>query len=131
MNAPLITGLYAGILGLYFFILTANVSARRGKSGISLHDGGDAGLDLAIRRHGNFAEVVPLALLLIGLLEMNGGPDIGIHVLGLGLTLVRLVHPIGINAETPMKLTRFLGGFGTGAVTVVAAVWLIYLFLSH
>lgn len=130
MVAPLITGFYAGILGLFFFALTANVSARRGKLGISLHDGGDAGLNLAIRRHANFAEVVPLALLLIALLEMNGGPDLGIHVLGLALTLVRLVHPFGINAENPMKFFRFCGGFGTGMVTVAAAGWLIVLFLA-
>ena len=41
MQLPIITGLYAGLLGIFLCVLTAQVGILRGKLGISLYDGGD------------------------------------------------------------------------------------------
>ena len=76
--------------------LTALVIARRAKSGVSFLDGGDTVLTRRMRAHGNFTETAPLALLLMGLLELAAAPR-GL-LLGLaGLLIVgRLLHAAGV-----------------------------------
>jgi uncharacterized membrane protein YecN with MAPEG domain len=63
----------------------------RGKTGISVGDGGNIELLLAMRRHANFIEVVPLALIIIALSEMNGAPGWAIHAMGAVLTVAGCV----------------------------------------
>ena len=79
--------------------LTALVIARRARSGISLLDGGDTALTRRMRAHGNFTETAPLALLLMGFLELAAAPR-GL-LLGLaGLLIVgRLLHAVGVIAQ--------------------------------
>ena len=67
-----ITALYAGLLGLLSIVLAVQTGQIRGSTGITLGDGGNDELILAMRRHANFVEFVPIALILIGLLELNG-----------------------------------------------------------
>jgi uncharacterized membrane protein YecN with MAPEG domain len=76
--------------------LTALVIARRAQSGISLLDGGDTALTRRMRAHGNFTETAPMALLLIGLLELAAAPRT--LLLGLaGLLIIgRLLHAVGV-----------------------------------
>lgn len=42
---------------------------------------------LAMRRHANFIEFVPLALVLIAMLELNGVSTTASHALGAGLVV--------------------------------------------
>ena len=72
MHAP-ITALYAGLLGILMLILAFRVVAVRRTTSIGLGDGGHALLLSRIRIHGNAAEYVPLALILMLILELNGG----------------------------------------------------------
>lgn len=76
--------------------LTALVIARRAQSGISFLDGGDTELTRRMRAHGNFTETVPLALLLMALLELAGASR-GL-LLGLASLLIagRLLHAVGV-----------------------------------
>ena len=53
------TTLYADLLGL----------SLHGRLNISVGDGGNRDLQVAVRRHANFTEWVPLALILIALLD--------------------------------------------------------------
>ena len=71
MSAPVITALYAGILGFLMIGLAVAVGRVRGSSKISIGDGGDVDVIVAMRRHANFVEFVPLTLLLIALLELS------------------------------------------------------------
>ena len=80
MQLPIITGLYAGLLGIFLCVLTAQVGILRGKLGISLYDGGDKQLGLTIRRQANLTEQAPMALIVIALVEM--GVFVGILVVG-------------------------------------------------
>ena len=82
MTLPAITGLYAGILGFLFIVLSARVSIMRAKLGISLYHADDHGMGVAVRQHGNLAENLAFALVLIALVEMSGGPAWAIHSLG-------------------------------------------------
>lgn len=88
-----ITPLYAGALGLWFLVLSVRVVlGRAGPGRPSLGDGGDPLMQRRIRGHANFGEYVPLALLLIALLELAGQPAWVLHALGATLLLGRLLH---------------------------------------
>jgi uncharacterized membrane protein YecN with MAPEG domain len=82
LTAPLITALYAAIIGLLAVILTANVIRNRFVLKIENGDGGTATMGMAIRAHANLAQHAPLALLLIGYAEAMGTGKTIIHVLG-------------------------------------------------
>ena len=91
-----ITALYAGLLALLFLALSAAVIRQRGASRISLGTGDDPGLIGRFRAHGNFAEYVPLGLLLMALVEIGGAPAWHMHLLGLLLLCGRLCHAAGL-----------------------------------
>lgn len=103
--------LYAGLSGLINMGLAFPAGQLRGKTGISVGDGGNADLLPAMRRHGNFTEFVPPALMLIGLLEMNGVSSTAIHTFGALLVLFRLCHAFGLKAGS---MNNPLTGIGTG-----------------
>ena len=119
--------IYAGILGLMSIAISAKAGGLRGKTGISIGDGGNQEMLLAMRRHANFVEYVPLALILIWLMEANGAPNLAIHCLGAGLVVTRLCHAVGLKADTIQGAGRLVGAAGTALVTVVASIWVIVL----
>lgn len=125
-----ITALYAGIMGLILFALDFHVGGMRGRKKISVYDAGDREMAIAVRRQGNFIEHVPLALILIGVLELSGASALGLHLLGGGLTIARIAHPFGLDYEVPNKPARLVGAGLTGLVTVVASIWAIWTFVS-
>jgi len=128
---PIVTALYAGLLGLLGFAVAVPAGRIRGKLGISCGDGGNPELLLAMRRHANFVEWVPLGLILIALLELNGASRLAIHALGALLLMSRVLHAVGIRTDTIKSLPRFLGATGTIIVILVSSVWLIVAFVSH
>lgn len=125
---PVITALYAGILGLMSIALAFPAGSLRGKLQVSVGDGGHPELLLAMRRHGNFVEYVPLALILIGLLELNGVTGTAIHAFGAGLVVARICHAVGLKADTVNSVPRGIGAGGTALITIVASAWAITLF---
>ena len=130
MTPPLITALVAAILGLWFILLSLNVVRMRVKSGISIYYGDNKELAVAIRRHGNLAENVGLALILLALLEMLGGPDMAVYILGAILILVRIIHPFGLNFDSPNRVARAIGGIGTTSILLVTSIWLIVIYIG-
>lgn len=92
MNTPLLTLLFAGVCALLQCLLTVLVILRRAQSGVNLMDGGDKPLLKRIRAHGNFTETVPMALILIGLLELRGLQSTWLWALGICLILGRVLH---------------------------------------
>jgi len=119
---PQITAIYAALLGLMMIGLSGYVSAKRAKTGVSIGDGGDPALLERIRRHGNFTEAVPIALLLMALAEMLGAGNGWIHAAGIILVGARLVHPIGIMAAEVNSMFRFAGSMGTFVAMLIAIV---------
>ncbi|MEH3144846.1 MAG: MAPEG family protein [Methylobacterium frigidaeris] len=98
MVFPATTAICAALLTLVFLVLSAWVMARRLSSDV-LHGAGDDEVLLKrMRSHANFAEYVPLALLLVALLEAHGASRGLVQGL-LGLLLIgRLLHPFGMIA---------------------------------
>ena len=130
MTPPLITALVAAVLGLWFILLGFNVIKLRVKTGISINHGDSEELAVAIRRHGNLAESLAFVLILLGLLEMLGGPDWAIYSLGGLLVIARIVHPFGLAYDNPAKKARAIGALGTGLVTIVSSVWLVAIYIA-
>jgi len=109
-----ITPLYAATLGLMLIGLSIMVTVRRAKSGIGLLDGGNIPLAEQIRRHGNFVENVPMALILLALTELMGAPALMLHIAGAVLVVSRVLHPLGLyHEDNKAFFLRVLGGFGT------------------
>jgi len=115
----------AGVLGLIFVALSFNVVRCRIDTRTITGDGaGTAGaqkMQTAIRMHGNFAEYVPMALLLIGGIEAAGAPRPLVLALCVALVLARIAHPVGMMMKAPNP-PRAGGAILTWAVLLVAAI---------
>ena len=93
----LITPMYAGILTLVFVVLSFRVIGMRRSQKIGLGDGNNKDMLRRIRAHGNFAEYVPLALVLMTLIELQDKSNLILHAVGSLLIVGRLVHVVGLN----------------------------------
>lgn len=123
-----VTALYAGIFGLMNLALSMQAGRLRGATKISIGDGGDPQLLLAMRRQANFLEYVPLALVLFGVLELNGVSPVAIHCMGAVLVAARIAHATGLKADTIQSAGRLAGALGTLLVSLVASIWAIVTF---
>lgn len=128
MIFPATTATYAAILALVYLGLSGWVVAGR-LSGNVLHgDGGNADLQKRIRAQANFGEYVPIALILIVLLEGRGTGHGTVQALLLALLIGRILHPFGMFApvNSPRQFACRGGGilltFGT---VLVASVLLL------
>jgi uncharacterized membrane protein YecN with MAPEG domain len=119
----IVTPLYAGLLAIFYIVLSARVISRRRDANISLGDGGDVEMQRRVRGHANFAEYAPLALLLIALLEIGGTtPFWLLHLLGVMLVLGRVLHGIALGFTDKWMPGRFFGTILTFLVLLVAGV---------
>ena len=87
-----ITAFYAGILALIIVALGINVTMHRVKLSVPLGDGSNAQMLSMIRLHGNAAEYVPLAGLLMLIYEIGGGWHMALHAAGIVLVVARLLQ---------------------------------------
>lgn len=124
MSIPIST-MYAAILGLLFVPFTMYVGLYRAKHKITLLDGGDQVLARRIRAQGNFVETVPLAVILLVLMELNGAGSALLHSLGAVLVVARVMHYVTIATNPSNTPPRALGMIGTLSVYIVASGWLL------
>ena len=104
-----LTAIYAAILTFVYVKLALNVINLRHQNKVSLGDGGREDLQQAIRSHGNFAEYVPLGLILLGCLEANHIHWTIILLLGGLFTTGRLYYAKAFLEETPNMELREKG----------------------
>ena len=121
----IVTPLYAGVLTLLFVLLSMRVVQFRQK-GIPLGDGGDPKMLRVVRGHANFAEYVPLALLLMALLELSRTSLYLLHVLGIALIVSRLLHGYALSYTARFRFGRVWGAGLTFVVLAVEAVLCIW-----
>jgi uncharacterized membrane protein YecN with MAPEG domain len=130
--AMVVTPLYAGLLALWLLLLAARVIHYRSATHIYLGDGGDTSLLRAIRGQANFVEYVPVALLLMLILEVSRFSIYVIHALGIVLLVARLLHGYAFAYSAEFKFGRFWGAVLTFVVLGVAAVLCLYqAYLGH
>ena len=117
-----ITPIYAALFALFFVALSLRVIRFRRSARISLGDGGDEELRRGSRVHANFAEYVPLTLVLMTLAELQGQPGWSVHAIGALLAVGRLAHAYGVSQAPQILKLRVLGMVTTIAAMVTAAV---------
>ncbi len=130
----LITSLITSVLTIIFIKLSFAVIGLRRKNKVGLGSGGHEDLERAIRAQGNFAEYVPIGLILIACLESNGAPWWLVALPGIALIIGRLIHVVGINEPPPNFSNRVLGMKFT-FYTLIALVlmnlgWSLYKLIS-
>jgi uncharacterized membrane protein YecN with MAPEG domain len=124
--AMVVTPLYAGLLALWLMLLSLRVIDRRRSARVSLGDGGNSPLQRAIRGHANFIEYVPLALLMLALLEMSRFSIYVLHALGLVLLIARVLHGYSLSFRPHFQFGRYWGAVLTFVVIIAEALMCLY-----
>ena len=125
-----VTGLYASLLAILFITLAINIIRLRYQYKTGIGDGGHETLEKAIRVHGNFAEYIPMALLMLGLYEINGADPSVLHVLEASLFIGRILHAVGLSKTKGVSKQRQIGMISLFIVMVILAVENIRLFIG-
>lgn len=125
-----ITAFYASLLALLFIGLSFNIIRLRFQLKIGLGDGGEPSLIKAIRIHGNFSEYMPLALILLAGLELNGVDSLWVHIFGSILFLGRISHAIGLSLSIGTSKPRAFGVISMFLVLLMLAIANIIVFIS-
>lgn len=123
------TLLYAALLALLFVALSIRTVRLRGKLRISLGDGNQPAMTRAMRTQANFAEYVPLALLLMYMMERHTDSHAWAHVLGIVLLVARLCHAWGFGREPENFRLRAAGAGLTFFVILAAALRLLWVWI--
>ncbi len=94
-----VTAPWAALLALLFVAISIRVIRERRRAKVAIGAGGDAALERAIRSQANFAEYVPIALILMLTAEHAGSSRWLLHAAGAALLVGRLVHAYGLVRE--------------------------------
>jgi uncharacterized membrane protein YecN with MAPEG domain len=122
-----VTPFYAALLALLFVVLGVRTLRLRRRLKIPVGDGGHPQMLRAMRVHANFAEYVPLALLLVFMLELQGGDARLIHGLCLVLLVGRLSHAYGLSQMAEDYRYRVFGMGSTFTALAGAAAFILLL----
>lgn len=118
-----VTLLYAGLSGLLLLALSFRVVGLRRKHRIGLGTGDEPALERAVRVHANFCEYVPLALVLLLVLELSAAlPALVLHALGLMLVIGRILHALGLSRSAGTSSGRFVGTLLTWLMIAISAL---------
>jgi uncharacterized membrane protein YecN with MAPEG domain len=123
---PVVTALYGGLNALFNVFLANRVSTARRREKVAIGHGDSKELLLAARIHANNAEFVPLAIVMMLLVELCGGTSLALHLLGGSLLVGRVGHVIGMPLKAP-NVFRFFGTGLTWGMISVASVYLLWL----
>ncbi|MEM9601466.1 MAG: MAPEG family protein [Pseudomonadota bacterium] len=93
----MVTPLYAALLTGLFLVLSFRALLLRRKHGVGVGTGGNPTLEKALAAHSNCAEYLPLALLLLYMLEVQTGTGLTVHALGVALVIGRCLHAYGVS----------------------------------
>lgn len=124
-----ITPLFIALFALFYIVLSIGVIRLRLASGISHGSGDQIELEHAVRAHANFAEYVPLALLLLWSLETISYDSTLAFILGCVLLVGRISHVIGVRDPQRFMLMRKIGIVATFAVLLIGSLRLIWHYL--
>ena len=117
----MITLLYAGLCAILVVLLAVRVASWRFRHKIGLGDGGDRELLKRVRAHANAVENMPLALILLGGMELNGYSNNLIHGFGSILLVSRAAHAWGLSHSSGTSRGRFMGSLFTWLLMLAMA----------
>lgn len=122
------TALYAALLVVVYIVLSVRIIRLRRRLRVAIGNGDQPLLTRATRAHGNFAEYVPLSLLMIHFLEIQTGNGWWIHALGMALLVGRISHAYGVSQVEENLRFRVTGMSLTFSTLSLAALGVL---LSH
>jgi uncharacterized membrane protein YecN with MAPEG domain len=117
-----ITLTIAGAAALLHIWLASRVSRLRRQFSVSVGDGGNEPLLRRIRAHANYAENMPIFVILLALLELAGGDRRILWGLGIAFILARILHAFGMDQPSPSRL-RLVGMVASTLLIIGAAGW--------
>ena len=68
-----------------------------------------------------------MAIILMGVIEINGGNTMFLYVFGDVLIVARIAHAIGLKHDNMGHPGRVIGAGGTALISLVAAVYAIWM----
>jgi uncharacterized protein len=126
----------ACVLGIAYAGLSIAVGRKRGQANVSLGSGPDVNVAIgeeykappllvAIRRHAQFAEYVPISILLLLLLEVNHANRLALIGLAGVLVLSRFCMALGLGQTTPSPLRTAGNLLQWGMIAAASAFGLV------
>lgn len=103
------TPLYAGLAALLYLALSVHVIRVRIRQRVMQGDGGDKVMMKAMRTHANCGEYMPISLILLLLVELQGAPLWAVHTLGIMFIAGRVLHAVGFGRH-PQIIPMRQGG---------------------
>lgn len=117
-----VTSLYAAIGAFWLVLLSLRVIWLRNVERVGIGHGQNPRMARAVRVHGNTAEYLPLALILLALAELNGVSAPWLHGCGIVLLAGRGIHAVGLGRTAGRSLGRILGMVLTFTAILTLAV---------
>ena len=108
--------------------LSARVVTARRPLKISVGDGGDDVVLRRMRAHANFAENMPIFLILLAALEIAGGDRTIVVPAAIAFVIARIAHGIGMDGGSVARL-RMLGMMTTTIAILLLAGYAILMAL--
>ena len=102
---------YAALFALIFTFLSARTIRIRRSQQVAVGTGGNALLERAVRVHGNFAEYVPITLIILSFDEARLVSPILLHILCIALLIGRVTHAVGVaqpNENFRLRVTAMI-----------------------
>ena len=118
----MVSMMYAGLCTLLVIFLALRVVRIRRTHRIGLGHGDNQELLQAVRAHANATENMPLALILLGSLELTGFSPPVINLLGATFLFSRVLHAWGVSRKQGYSRGRFWGMALTWLPMIVMAV---------
>ena len=125
-----ITLTIAGAAALLHIWLSVRVSQLRWRHRVSVGDKGNEAVLTRMRTHANFAENMPIFLILLALLEMAIGSEMWLWGAAIVFIVARILHVFGMDRKAPNAL-RVIGISLSWLVLLVLAGYAIYLSYAH
>lgn len=125
-----ITGLYAALGALLILVLAARVMWLRNTRKVGIGSGGDERLARAIRAHANAIEYLPIALLLLLILELDQTRPALLHLFGIVLIVARAIHALGLSVKSGYSVGRAVGIALTFLTILAMALLLLWRFIA-
>lgn len=94
----------AGALALLNFWHSLRIATLRSAENIWIGDGGHPRLTARMRAHLNFAEYVPIVLILIGLIEATKGTQLWLAIAAGIFVVGRICHGLGMDGWQPGRV---------------------------
>nr|WP_314265884.1 MAPEG family protein [uncultured Moellerella sp.] len=120
----MVSSMYAILGALLLLKLSLDVVKLRRQYRVAYGDGGFYELQTAIRVHGNAVENIPIALIMLLFMEMNGAQVWMVHICGIMFIAGRIIHSYGLkNREHNWRRSGMTATYLSMTLMVIANIY--------